>query len=179
MSDLPPWFDELYVCSGCGLDYASVSVDGAVRLVDAVVAELPGVLRGVDAEALRARPTPLEWAPIEIACHVRDVLAAFTVRLHRGLAEDAPILDPLYGDLRAARFGYRDASLDAVVEGVRANGRGFAAEVAAVPTDAWEREVSRRNGLHQEVRSLRWLVRQAAHESVHHRNEIVRASAPR
>ncbi|MEO3937458.1 DinB family protein [Dermatophilaceae bacterium Soc4.6] len=177
MSDLPPVFDELYTCSRCGLDYESVTVGGAVRLVDAVVAELPGILGQLPTGALRRRPTPMEWSPIEYACHVRDVLAANTVRLHRGLHEDVPALAPLYADLRATRFDYRAASIEAVVEGLRAHAKGFAAEVAAVPTPDWERQVMRRDGSRAQVRTLRWLARQAAHESVHHRNDIVRAGS--
>lgn len=35
----------------------------------------------------------------------------------------------------------------------------------------------RRDGSRAQVRTLRWLARQAAHESVHHRNDIVRAGS--
>ncbi|MDQ2756174.1 MAG: DinB family protein [Actinomycetota bacterium] len=177
MSELPPVYDELYTCSRCGLDYQAVTVGGAVRLVDAVVAELPGILGQLPPGVLRRRPSPLEWSPIEYACHVRDVLAATMVRLHRGLREDTPAFDPLYAELRATRFGYRDASVVAVVDGLRSHARGFAAEVADVPVEAWERQVMRRDGSRAEVRTLRYLARQAAHEAVHHRNDIVRAGA--
>lgn len=173
MSDLPPLFAEHYTCDGCGLAYDAVTVDGGVRLVDAVVAELPGILAGMDRTRLRRRSSPDEWSPIEYACHVRDVLASSTVRLHRGLTEDGPAVEPLYAGLRAERFGYSWASVDSVVEGLRAHARGFADEAAQVPPDAWDRTVSRRP---DEVRTLRWLVRQAAHECVHHRDDIVRLS---
>lgn len=177
MSDLPHVFDELYTCSRCGLDYEAVTVGGAVRLVDAVVAELPGILRQLPSGVLRRRPSPVEWAPVEYACHVRDVLATYTLRLHRGVSEDSPTLEPLYGELRATRFGYLHASVETVVEGLRAHAQGFAAEVTAVAAPDWERQVIRRDGSRAEIRTLRWLARQTAHEAVHHRNDIVRSGA--
>ena len=176
MSDLPPLFAELYTCEGCGLAYDAVTIEGAVRLVDAVVGELPGLLAGLDDLTLRRRWQRDEWSPIEYACHVRDVLAAFTLRLHRGVVEDRPTIDPMYAVLRAERFDYAEASVEAVVEELRALSRGFAAEVAVVPAEAWGREIVRVNGGVEEVRTLRWVVRQAAHEAVHHRDDIVRIS---
>jgi len=44
-------------------------------------------------------------------------------------------------------------------------------EVRSVPDDAWNRVVVRRP---EEVRTVRWLVRQAAHECVHHLGDVRR-----
>ena len=103
--------------------------------------------------------------PVEYACHVRDVLLTFAVRIHRGVREDRPVLDPMYADWRAERFGYAATRLDVLLVELSSAAQGFADEVRAVPDDAWDRTVVRRP---EEERTVRWLVRQAAHECVHH-----------
>jgi hypothetical protein len=168
---LPPLFDERHVCRSCDLRYDEISVPSALGLVDGVVAQRSGLLPGVPDDVLRRRPPTGGWSAVEYAGHVRDVLLTFTVRVHRGVVEDRPALDPMYGDWRAERFRYQDAPLADVLAGMRVAADGFAAEVAEVPGEAWDREVTRRPA---EVRTVRWLVRQAAHEAVHHQDDIRR-----
>ena len=86
------------------------------------------------------------WSPVEYACHVRDVLLTFAVRIHRGVLEDRPVLDPMYADWRADRFGYAATRVDVLQAELAAARRGFADEVLAVPGDAWDRTVTRRPG---------------------------------
>jgi hypothetical protein len=109
------------------------------------------------------------WSFFEYACHVRDLLLTFAVRVHRGVVEDRPVLDPMYGDWRAERFGYAAMPVDVLLVELAAAATGFAAEVGTVPEDAWDRTVTRRPA---EVRTVRWLVRQAAHECVHHLADV-------
>ncbi len=174
MSALPPLFREDHVCESCGLAYASMSVEECLALVDDSVGAISGLLPDLTDAALRRRRTPQEWSAIEYACHVRDVLVVFTVRVHRGLHDDRPVVDPVYNDWRARRFGYQHASVVEVSESMRWAASGFAAEARSVPDDAWDRTVERQPG---EVRTVRWLVRQAAHEAVHHLGDIRRILA--
>ncbi|MBO1767309.1 hypothetical protein [Allobranchiibius sp. GilTou38] len=65
-------------------------------------------------------------------CHLRDVCAAYTIRLHRARTEDEPVLEPMLepmlNDLRARRFRCND--LDAVIAELQATATGFREEVA-------------------------------------------------
>jgi len=169
MSDLPPLFGEDHVCATCGLAYRELSVDRCLTLVGDSVGALTRLVSALDDEALRRRPRPAVWSPVEYACHVRDVLLTFAVRIHRGVLEDRPVLDPMYADWRAARFGYAATRVDVLQAELAAARRGFADEVRAVPGDAWDRTVTRRP---DEIRTVRWLVRQAAHECVHHLADV-------
>ncbi len=168
---LPPLFGEHHECAACGLVYAALPVPSALGLVAGVVVELGTLLPQVPEAVLRRRLRAGEWSALEYAGHVRDVLQTFTVRVHRGVVEERPVLEPMYSDWRAERFGYNGAVVAEVVTGMRAAADGFVAEVAAVPDDAWDRLVTR---LPTEPRTVRWLVRQAAHEAVHHRDDIRR-----
>ena len=168
---LPPLFGEEHVCVGCGVAYGELPVASALALVAGVVVELGALLPGVPVDVLRRRLHPEEWSALEYAGHIRDVLYTFAVRIHRGVVEDRPALDPMYADWRAERFAYNSAVVADVVSGLRSAADGFVAEVRAVPEDAWERMVTRRTS---EPRTVRWLVRQAAHEAIHHRDDIRR-----
>ena len=105
------------------------------------------------------------WSVAEYVCHARDVFVAFTIRLYRVRTEDTPALEPMFNDLRAARFAYGRRDLDAVLAELADDVAGFRAEVARMPADGWDRTCTR---LPHEQRTARWLVRQALHEGVHH-----------
>jgi len=169
MSDLPPLFGEEHACETCRLAYPDLAVDRCLGLVADATAALVELLPALADQVPRRRPQPEVWSPVEYACHVRDVLLTFAVRVHRGVVEDRPALDPMYADWRAERFGYAATRLDVLLAELTSAAAGFAAEVRSVPDDAWERLVVRRP---EEVRTVRWLVRQAAHECVHHLADV-------
>lgn len=171
MAGLPPLFAEEYACERCGLAYAELSVDRCVGLVTESVATLVTLLTTGDDRRLRRRPEPGTWSAVEYACHVRDVLWVFALRVHRGVHEDRPSLDPMYNDWRAERFGYARVPIDVLRHELGPAVEGFLAEVRSVPDNAWDRTVVRRP---DEVRTVRWLVRQAAHECVHHLADVTR-----
>ena len=175
MPDLPPLFGEDHTCERCGLAYRSLDVDTALGLVAESTATLAALLPSIEETVLRQRPAPEVWSVVEYACHVRDVLLTYAVRVHRGVLEDRPALDPMYGDWRAERFGYAAIPLDVLLVELGAAATAFAAEVGTVPDDAWERTVVRRPS---EVRTVRWLVRQAAHECGHHLADVTAALSP-
>ncbi len=175
MSDLPPLFGEDHTCPRCLLAYPDLDVDGCLAHVDESTTALVALLPTVGEEALRRRPRPAVWSPVEYACHVRDVLLTFAVRVHRGVVEDRPVLDPMYADWRAERFGYAGTGMDVLLAELASAPAGFADEVRAVPGDAWDRTVTRRP---EEERTVRWLVRQAAHECVHHLADVTASLSP-
>lgn len=168
---LPPLAGEEHVCEGCRLSYAKVSVDSALEVVLSIPAAVRDAVSSLPTEALRLRSGTGGWSVTEYVCHLRDVYATYTVRLHRARTEDQPALEPMLNDLRARRFRYNELAVDAVADELAANVAGFRDEVAHVRPDQWERVVTRLPG---EQRTTRWLVRQAMHEGQHHLNDIRR-----
>lgn len=164
---MPPLAAEHYVCEACGIDFAWVSVADAI----AVIGSLPGRAReavsAAPAEVRRLRPRDDRWSVIEYVCHLRDVYATYTVRLHRARTEHEPVLEPMLNDLRACRFRYNERDIDAVLDELSATSAGFCEEVARM--NQWDRLVTRLPGEH---RTARWLVRQAMHEGQHHLDDI-------
>jgi hypothetical protein len=141
--------------------------------VRAIVASVPGQARELLAahpeEAWRVPGAAGSWSPAEYLCHVRDVYAVFTIRLHRARTEHDPPLEPMLNDLRARRFDYAHAALGPVVDQLTDHVAGFLAELDRLDDDAWARPVHRYPG---EQRTALWLARQAAHEGRHHLRDI-------
>jgi DinB family protein len=164
---LPPLAGEHHTCPECGMSYADTALPAAVPALRAAAAQVRAAALAVRPEYRRVRPEPATWSIVEYTCHVRDVFATFTIRLHRTSTEDAPALEPLFADLRAERFRYNEHNLDAVLDELDAHIAGFLEEIAA--TTEWDRVASRRP---EEVRTARWLVRHALHEARHHSQDI-------
>ena len=173
--NLPAWAAEDHACGSCSLAYAQITVDDAVQALQALPEQLRAAVGSVPSRFQRQRPDPSTWSVAEYACHIRDVLISTTIRLHRGRTENAPAVDPMFNDLRADLFGYNQANLTAVLDETAAATAGLCAEISRMNGPDWDRVVLRQPG---EQRTTRWLVRQAAHEGLHHLADIaaVRAS---
>lgn len=166
---LAPLPAEEHDCGGCGFAYAATSIDAALDVIEAVPRRISSVVLAVSDGRLRVRPDGSTWSALEYVCHLRDVYAVYTIRLYRARTEDSPRLEPMFNDLRAFRFRYNQRDIGSVVAEVADNVVGFLDEAARNSGTAWERPVRRLVG---EERTARWLVRQAAHEGLHHWRDI-------
>lgn len=160
---IPPLPAEDHVCDGCGFAYPELDVTVAGPVVSAVTERVRAAFG--DVADLRRRPSSGTWSALEYGCHLRDVYVSSTIRLYRVRTEDSPRLEPMLNDLRAARFGYNELDPRAVLNELGLVVGGFLDELARVRDDGWGRTASRLPG---EVRTARWLVRNAAHEGRHH-----------
>ena len=89
-------------------------------------------------------------------------------RVDRMLTEDDPELGwwDHEGEVERAAYNAQDPVL--VIQAMAANGRAFAATLAPVRGDAWDRRAERRPGEHVTVRGL---ARFVLHEVIHHRDD--------
>jgi hypothetical protein len=163
MATLPSWPAENHVCGGCGFAYAELAVADVPDALRADADEVRRVATALSRDQLVRRPDPETWSPIEYLCHLRDVYEFTTIRLHRARVEARPRVEPMYNDLRARRFGYRDRDAAAVLDELDAAVAGCCDELARV--DDLARTVMRQPG---EERTTAWLARNAVHEGRHH-----------
>jgi DinB superfamily len=170
MAALPPWPTENHVCGECGFGYAELAVADVPGTVRVHAEAVRRVVTALSPDQLARRPDPDTWSPIEYLCHLRDVYEVTTIRLHRARVEDRPLMEPMYNDLRARRFGYRDREAAAVVDELDAAVAGCCDELARVGD--WHRTVVRQPG---EERSTAWLARNAVHEGHHHLRDLQHA----
>lgn len=119
----------------------------------------------------RCRPAPEVWSPVEYLCHVRDVFVSHLIRLHRARTEEDPGLEPMFNDLRTRRLRYGERDASSTLDELEAAVAGLLEEVERFRPEDWSRPVHRLPG---EVRTARWLLRNAAHEGIHHLGDLGR-----
>lgn len=172
--DLPALAAEDHVCAGCEMSYAELTIEAVTTVLRGFPRLVRSTLDGIEPALRRRRPEPDVWSVAEYTCHIRDVMATSTLRLHRCRVEDVPRLEPMLADVRAERFSYNFLDLDAVLDELAANSRGLMDEIGQLEGEDWVRTVTRRP---EEVRTARWIVRHAVHEGVHHVRDMAAVAA--
>jgi hypothetical protein len=171
---VPPLPGEDHLCRACRLGFADLPVQVAAAIVTAVPERARALVQGRPDAALRRRPEPATWSAAEYLCHLRDVYVTSTIRLHRARTEVRPVVEPMLNDLRARRFRYAGCDVPAVLGELAAAVAGVGDELRRIGPDGWERRVVRQPG---EERTVRWLLRNAAHEGRHHLADLGRVLA--
>lgn len=166
---LPLLAGEEHICRVCRLSYQKISIESAIDVIHSIPTEARDAVLGMPKEIWRERPGAGVWSVAEYLCHVRDVYSTYTIRLHRARTEDRPALEPMFNDLRARRFRYKESDVNAVLGELEATAVGFCEEIVRTGSEHWDRVVRR---LPNEERTARWLVRQAMHEGRHHVRDI-------
>lgn len=153
-------------CRWCGHDPAGGAPSAIGARIRDEAHRWTTVLRPADDELVRRRPSPDVWSALEYAVHVRDVLAVFTERVLRMLAETEPELG--WWDHEAAiEDGFANESdRSAVADDLLANADRLAEVLRLVSGDQWERGGLRRE---DERFTIELLARFALHELAHHR----------
>ncbi len=67
-----------------------------------------------DDDAVRKRPAPEVWSPLEYACHVRDMLGVQTERVELAQREIDPVFVPMGRDERVVEDRYNEQDPAAV-----------------------------------------------------------------
>jgi DinB superfamily len=166
---LPPLAASDHVCLACSMAYADVTPADALAIVRTLPGQYRAIVVALPEEALRRRPDPTTWSVIEYVCHVRDVHVAFADRIRLALVADHPAFEPLGNDQRAERFRYHEANVAMTLDELELGADRFVELVATLGPDDWQRTARRLPG---EDRDVLWMVRQTAHEGVHHLGDI-------
>jgi hypothetical protein len=159
-------------CPDCGAD-PSTLVDGSLgREVSREIAAWGRLLAAADPVRVRARPVDDVWSALEYACHVRDLLPVMTERLSRIRSEDEPSLGWWDHEASVIDDHYNEQVPVLVVEAMTRNARDFAAALALVEAEEWDRGADRRPG---ERFTVRGIARFVLHEVIHHRDDAARS----
>jgi len=159
-------------CPDCGYD------PGAVRHenVPALTRRYAGVVRAaVGRTDACARPRPTTWAPLEYACHVRDVCELFAHRLHRMLTEDDPLFDDWDQDATALEKRYWEQDPVQLVTELDRRSETAAAAFAGVGADQWQRPGRRSNG---SLFTVDTFARYFLHDLAHHAWDVTGEPQP-
>lgn len=151
-------------CPECGFDASSVPPDSLGALLRANAEAWEQVLQR-PAEELRRRPAEDRWAPLEYACHVRDVYALYHRRLVLMLTENDPLYANWDQDVTAIEDRYLEQDPAAVSVQLRAAALELAGAFDGVRDEQWLRRGRRSDGARFSVAGFgRYMI----HDPVHH-----------
>ncbi len=155
-------------CPECGFDASTFPAAEVAPLVRANAQSwfrLLAPAAPAGASQLRRRPRPDRWAPIEYACHVRDVFVLYLERLRLMLEEDNPLYPNWDQDATAVQGRYADQDIGLVSAQLVRAAASLAAAFESVRGDEWQRRGRRSDGASFTVDSFsRYMV----HDPVHH-----------
>jgi hypothetical protein len=156
-------------CQECDYTYDVSTARAAAQAIRVRVADIATVLRGPG--ELGKRPEPGVWAPLEYACHVRDVLLVQRERAWSALRNDKPDCPPMGRDERVEQEGYADQVPEDVARQIIDAAQMFTNVLDRLKDGDWSRSLFY-NYPEPTERSLEWLAVHTLHEVRHHLQDI-------
>jgi hypothetical protein len=157
-------------CQGCGFIYARGRAENLAWLKSDATTFV-AQLQTYDDEAVRRRPEPVVWSPLEYACHVRDVLRIQTERVAQAQREDHPTYTPMGREERVVDDRYNEQDPAVVASELLAAAEAFIALLESLDDAGWAR-----TGVYNyptpESRDMDWMAAHTDHELYHHRLDI-------
>lgn len=158
-------------CPDCGWDPRGIADDELAAAVVHACEEWPGLLTATADARLRHRPDPSVWSALEYACHVRDLIEVFRVRIERMRLESDAELGWWDHEASVQGENYAGQDPDRVGRDIVTNGRVLAGTLEDLRPDGWDRSAVRRPG---EAFTIRGSARFVVHEIVHHHRDAKR-----
>jgi hypothetical protein len=155
-------------CPECGFDASAVPPASVAALLRANAAAWAEVLQQAD-DVVRRRPAGDRWAPLEYACHVRDVCTLYQRRLDLMLREDDPLYPNWDQDTTAVEERYRQQDPATVFEQLHEAANALADAFDTVKGDQWLRRGRRGDGARF---SIAGFSRYLLHDPVHHLYDV-------
>jgi hypothetical protein len=155
-------------CPECGFDAPSCAPASVPGLLQANAESWVRLLAGPAAE-LRRRPNPDRWAPLEYACHVRDVCTLYRRRLGLMLTEHDPLYPNWDQDATAVEDAYLGQDPLTVADQLGAAAGDLAVAFGQVEGPQWDRPGRRSDGAVFTVASF---ARYMVHDPVHHLYDV-------
>jgi DinB family protein len=152
-------------CDECGFDWDTADHDELIILIATAGAAFADAIAPLDDRAVRARPAPAVWSPLEYTAHTREAIAFYDERVRRVASDDRPQLHG-YGFSEAAeRDAYNAEVVAYTLAGLAAVADRLAARLRDLAPADWARV-----GIGSEggERTITRLARSAAHEVRHH-----------
>jgi DinB family protein len=163
------------VCADCGFAWGAIPAASYGPALTSLEGRYAARLEG-DQAALRRRPAPAVWSPLEYACHVRDMLFAQRERIYLALVENRPSFARMNREERVELARYAEESVPAVRSDLAVAFRGIGIALTGRTPEDWARPLIYNYPGPQE-HDLAWLGRHTIHECEHHLLDIDRGLA--
>jgi hypothetical protein len=157
-------------CPDCGYDGPNVRPEDTSKAVRALSKIFPAALLAHATPS--TRPDSSTWAPVEYACHVRDVFRLYEYRLGLMLTQDNPTYPNWDQDETAITDRYLDQDPVVVAAELAEAGASLANAFDQVHGDAWQRTGIRSDDKHFTVATFAVYM---VHDPAHHYWDITGA----
>jgi len=161
-------------CDECGFVYGDLPRYEVSRALSELAEQYVARLSATSSDALRRRPEPEVWSPLEYAAHVRDVIEVQRERAMVALLHDAPTFEPMGREERVVQWRYNDQDPADVAREIRRNTADLATVLDSLDDDGWVR-IGIYNWPERAERDVEWIARHSVHEQVHHLLDIHRS----
>jgi hypothetical protein len=158
------------VCAECGFDSTHLTVPDAVAGLRSMGRRWRELFDGASDEALRRRPAPDVWSPLEYAAHTRDILGLFAAGVPGVLAGERPAYPAVEPDPPGFDHGYNTLDPQAVLTELAANADRLADAAASARSEQWDRTATIGDTEHDAA----WLLFHALHDASHHLKDVAR-----
>ena len=161
-------------CPECHLDYGTLLIPNAITTVRSMPRRFGEALAprpDEDTDAIiRTRPADGVWSALEYAAHVADLLPVFAETIERMNLHTDPDLGSLWWDpdQKAADDNYNAQNPTDVIARMQAGADALAAAAEKVDPDDW----SRMGTFPWGERDMAVMLKNAAHEGVHHLRDV-------
>jgi hypothetical protein len=162
-------------CTECGLDPEHLTIDEAADIIGGLGPRyrVAFAVVGDEPDRLRAKPDPGVWSSLEYVAHLRDSVRYHGALSNRALKEHRPEFAAPDPDAIAQNEGYNDVDPDEVLDSLEQQSTRFAARARSLSDDDLDRVVIRAGN---EI-TVRYMVRNVAHEGHHHLQDVQRLLA--
>jgi hypothetical protein len=163
------------ICAECGFDSTHLTVPDAVAGLRSMGRRWRELFDGASDEALRRRPAPEVWSPLEYAAHTRDILGLFVGGVAAVLAGERPVYPAVEPDPPGFDHGYNDLDPQTVLGELA----GYADRLADAAEAARPEQYARTAVIGDTERDATWLLFHALHDASHHLKDVAKQLRPR
>jgi DinB superfamily len=158
------------VCAECGFSYTIGRAEIKPWLRSEANAFVETFAR-FDDTAVRIRPAPDVWSPLEYACHLRDVMRVQTERVVLAQREVEPVFVPMGRDERVVEDRYNEQDPTVVANELLTSAETLAAFLDGLDAAGWAR-TGVYNYPEPALRTVEWIAIHTTHELLHHRGDL-------
>ena len=167
-----------WVCPECGVDYGTLHPPFAINTIKSfprryTEALAPAAPSEDNETVIRTRPEPSVWSALEYTAHAAGLMDEFAVTVKRMYAEDHPTIDFNDPDVLVNTEKWNEQAKGDVLARLSTNCDELVGQCERVDAHGWTREATFPWG----DRDLLTMVQNAAHEGVHHLQDVEKVLA--
>jgi hypothetical protein len=158
------------LCNECDFDQSTSSPREVAAALPPLAQLIDNSVRAIPGDALRRRPAPEVWSPLEYLGHLRESMAFHRWLIEHALSEDDPLIPSVDPDESVAQSKYNEADPSDLLAQFDRRIQRLAGALSCLDDEAVDRTLT----LDGRRISVALVARSAWHECHHHHRDIRR-----